>query len=85
MSYKETFRMNQRDFDEENQEAIKENLKADLINDLISVSTVMDELWKYHPENPERVDIISEYNYLIEMKKGIETELDDLELDGLDL
>ena len=45
MSYKETFRMNQRDFDEENQEAIKENLKADLINDLISVSTVMDELW----------------------------------------
>ena len=24
MSYKETFRMNQRDFDEENQEAIKE-------------------------------------------------------------
>ena len=85
MSYKETFRMNQRDFDEENQEAIKENLKADLINDLISVSTVMDELWKYHPENPERVDIVSEYNNLIEMKKEIETELDDLELDGLDL
>jgi capsule polysaccharide export protein KpsE/RkpR len=85
MSYKETFRMNQRDFDEENQEAIKENLKADLINDLISVSTIMDELWKYHPENPERVDIVSEYNNLIEMKKGIETELDDLELDGLDL
>ena len=62
-----------------------ENLKADLINDLISVSTVMEELWKYHPENPERVDIVSEYNNLIEMKKGIETELDDLELDGLDL
>ena len=62
-----------------------ENLKADLINDLISVSTVMEELWKYHPENPERIDIVSEYDNLILMKKEIETELDDLELDGLDL
>jgi hypothetical protein len=77
--------MNQRDFDEENQETVNENLKADLINDLISVSTIMEELWKYHPENPEKIDIVSEYDNLIIMKKEIETELDGLELDGLDL
>ena len=59
--------MNQRDFDEENQEAIKENLKADLINDLISVSTVMEELWKYHPENPAKIDIVSEYLYAVDV------------------
>jgi capsule polysaccharide export protein KpsE/RkpR len=80
MSYNETFRMNQRDFDEENQETVNENLKADLINDLISVSTVMEELWKYHPENPAKIDIVSEYNNLVEMKKEIETELDGLDL-----
>jgi len=57
-----------------------ENLKADLINDLISVSTVMEELWKYHPENPAKIDIVSEYNNLVEMKKEIETELDGLDL-----
>jgi len=57
-----------------------ENLKADLINDLISVSTVMEELWKYHPENPERIDIVSEYDNLVEMKKEIEAELDGLDL-----
>jgi hypothetical protein len=72
--------MNQRDFDEENQETVNENLKADLINDLISVSTVMEELWKYHPENPSKIDIVSEYNNLVEMKKEIETELDGLDL-----
>jgi hypothetical protein len=72
--------MNQRDFDEENQETVNENLKADLINDLISVSTVMEELWKYHPENPAKIDIVSEYNNLVEMKKEIETELDGLDL-----
>jgi capsule polysaccharide export protein KpsE/RkpR len=80
MAYRETFRMNQRDFDEENQETVNENLKADLINDLISVSTVMEELWKYHPENPSKIDIVSEYNNLVEMKKEIETELDGLDL-----
>jgi len=57
-----------------------ENLKADLVNDLISISTVMEELWKYHPENPEKIDITSEYAKLEEMKKGVETELDDLDL-----
>jgi len=72
--------MNQRDFDEENQETVNENLKANLINDLISVSTVMEELWKYHPENPAKIDIVSEYNNLVEMKKEIETELDGLDL-----
>ena len=45
----------------------------------------MDELWKYHPENPAKIDIVSEYDNLITIKKEIETELDDLELDGLDL
>jgi hypothetical protein len=85
MSYKETFRMNQRDFDEENQETINENLKADLVNDLISVCTVMEELWKYHPDNLNKVDIVTEYNKLADIKEEIETELDDLELDGLDL
>ena len=57
-----------------------ENLKADLVNDLISISTVMEELWKYHPENPEKIDIEVEYAKLEEMKKGVETELDDLGL-----
>ena len=57
-----------------------ENLKADLINDLISVSTVMEELWKYHPENPAKIDIVSEYDNLIIIKKEIETELDGLDL-----
>jgi hypothetical protein len=40
----------------------------------------MEELWKYHPENPAKIDIVSEYNNLVEMKKEIETELDGLDL-----
>jgi hypothetical protein len=53
-------------------------LKTELLNDLVSVVTVMEEIYKYHPENPERIDIIQEYANLKVIKKDIEAELEEL-------
>jgi hypothetical protein len=53
-------------------------LKTELLNDLVSVVTVMEETYKYHPENPERIDIIQEYANLKVIKKDIEAELEEL-------
>tara|TARA_R110001606_G_scaffold398473_1_gene577611 strand:+ start:593 stop:796 length:204 start_codon:yes stop_codon:yes gene_type:complete len=52
--------------------------KSELINDLIATSKVMDEIWKYHPENPEKKDVVSEYNILKQIKADIEKEISDL-------
>ena len=52
--------------------------KSELINDLLATSTVMEELWNYHPENPNRKDIIAEYNQLLKIQRDIENELDSL-------
>ena len=38
----------------------------------------MDEIWKYHPENPEKKDVVSEYNILKQIKADIEKEISDL-------
>ena len=38
--------------------------KAELINTLIEVEERIDELWEYHPENPNRIDVESEFNDL---------------------
>jgi uncharacterized coiled-coil DUF342 family protein len=49
-------------------------------NDLVSNYTIMDELWKYHPANPDFVNVIKAYD---EVKKEIikvEIQLADLEL-----
>ena len=27
----------------------QDNVKSELINDLVATSTVMDEMWRYHP------------------------------------
>ncbi len=39
-------------------------LKTELVNDLVATTTVMEDLWRYHPENPEKKDVVSEYKVL---------------------
>jgi uncharacterized coiled-coil DUF342 family protein len=49
-------------------------------NALVSNYTIMNELWKYHPANPDFVNVIKAYD---EVKKEIikvEVQLTDLEL-----
>ena len=53
--------------------------KTELINDLVATSTVMEEVWRYHPENPDKKDVVSEYNVLKQIKIDIEKELSDLD------
>ena len=53
--------------------------KTELINDLVATSTVMEEVWRYHPENPDKKDVVSEYNVLKKIKVDIEQELSDLD------
>jgi hypothetical protein len=60
------------------QEKLEEQ-KANLINDLLAVSTVMEEVWNYHPDNPNKKDVISEYQTLLKIQEDIEKELKELE------
>jgi hypothetical protein len=59
------------------QEKLEEQ-KANLINDLLAVSTVMEEVWNYHPDNPDQKDVIKEYQTLLQIQKDIEAELKEL-------
>ena len=57
----------------------KEEQKIELINDLIVTSTVLDELWNYHPNNPDRKDVVNEYETLKKIQSDIEKEIAELE------
>lgn len=56
----------------------QQNIKVELVNDLVAITTVMDELWSYHPENPNKKDIVGEYNQLLKIKGDIENEIAEL-------
>jgi hypothetical protein len=56
--------------------------KANLINTLIEIEERIDELWDYHPENPNRIDVESEFNDLQQNAILIQAQID--ELGGID-
>ena len=58
---------------------MKDNQKSELIQDLMSVETVLEEVYRYHPENPKKKDVVEEYKNLNKMKSDIEKELNDLD------
>ena len=55
------------------------NKKSELIADLMATSTVMEEVWNYHPDNPDKKDPVTEYEKLKQIKSDVEREIDELE------
>ena len=50
--------------------------RVKLIDELMTVVQVMDELYRYHPENPKQIDVAAEFKILAERKVQIEAELE---------
>jgi hypothetical protein len=57
----------------------KDYQKSELVSDLLATTTVMEEIWYYHPENPNKKDIVKEYNTLKQIQSDIEKELAELD------
>jgi hypothetical protein len=47
-----------------------------LIDELMTVIQVMDELYRYHPDNPKQLDVVSEFKKLALRKVELESILD---------
>jgi hypothetical protein len=56
----------------------QENIRTELLNDLVATTTVMDEVWRYHPDNPKKKDVVKAYDILKKIIKDIELELKEL-------
>ncbi len=54
------------------------NQRIELVNDLIACETVMDEIWKFHPDNPKKKDVVREYEILQQVSKNLKEELENL-------
>lgn len=52
--------------------------KAALINTLIEVEDRIDELWDYHPENPNGVNVEDEFERLQKLALVLQTQIEEL-------
>lgn len=53
--------------------------KTELINDFLSIVSLLDEVYQYHPANPKQINVEQFFKELSERKIQIETELAELE------
>jgi len=53
--------------------------KADLINELNFMYERIHSLWEFHPDNPERRDVLKETLELQKIIRELETEIDQLD------
>tara|TARA_B110000503_G_scaffold121274_1_gene184706 strand:+ start:59 stop:235 length:177 start_codon:yes stop_codon:yes gene_type:complete len=53
-------------------------LKNELISELAFLSELKDKVWKYHPNNPDKVSVVDEYAQLQMEMEEIEERLDQL-------
>ena len=50
--------------------------RVQMIDELMSISQVMDELFRYHPDNPNKVDVVQEFQKLAIRKVELQSILD---------
>ena len=53
-----------------------QNQCVQLIDELMSTVQIMDELFRYHPDNPNQVDVVQEFQKLAIRKVEIQSILD---------
>ena len=53
-----------------------ENQHVNMINQLIDLTNETTEAWKYHPENPNRIDAVQYHETLVNQIQQLEAKID---------
>ena len=54
------------------------NPKTEMINEIIFLTKISEELWQYHPNNPDRINIEDEYQKINTKITNLQTEIQKL-------
>lgn len=46
----------------ENHKTEEQVIDSNLINEIISLNEQLDNVWQYHPDNKNRINVVEEYN-----------------------
>ena len=60
------------------QEKLEER-KTELINDLVAVTTIMEDYWRFHPANEKQLNIVEEYRQLEAIKEKLEEDINQID------
>lgn len=52
--------------------------KSELINELIVLNKQLEEVYQYHPDNPNQIDVVLQYNTLKGLIEKIENQINNI-------
>jgi hypothetical protein len=55
------------------------NKKSQLVNDIINLSRLIDEMYVYHPDNPDKVDVVEETEKIKQIISDLSAQIDELD------
>ena len=53
--------------------------KSQLVNDIINLSRLIDEMYVYHPDNPDKVDVVEETEKIKQIISDLSAQIDELD------
>ena len=53
--------------------------RSQLVNDIINLSRLMDEMYVYHPDNPDKVDVVEETGKIKQVISDLSAQIDELD------
>ncbi len=53
--------------------------KSQLVNDIVNLSRLIDEMYVYHPDNPNRVDVIEETERIKQIISDLSAQINELD------
>ena len=53
--------------------------KSQLVNDIINLSRLIDEMYTYHPDNPDRVDVVEETEKIKKRIEDLSAQIEELD------
>ena len=56
-----------------------EQHRENLVNDLIKLNRMAEDLWQYHPDNKDKIDIVKSFDNIQAKIKEKETEIERLD------
>ena len=54
-----------------------DNNQAGKINEIIDLTTQLDYIWPFHPDNPEKIDVEEEFKFLMGKIKELQDEVEE--------
>lgn len=55
------------------------NPKIEMINEIIFLNKIASEMWQYHPNNPQQIKVVTEYQQVQDKIEELQNKISELD------